>query len=81
MRNDDPRDHYYLVRCTRCGLLSHMDRRPFAAAREARKHAKDLRRAGTHETYVVDLNALKIVHRYRFDRLVTPNGGVTDPPF
>lgn len=76
-RNSDPRDHYYLARCVICGVLGHYDRRPIAAARDARKHARDGRRKGVHEAYVIDVNALRVVSRHRYDRLE-----LTDvPPF
>lgn len=76
-RNNDPRDHYYLVRCVSCPLwIQHMDCKPIAAERAAHKHAK--RHAG-HDAYVIDLNALKVVCRYRFEAMLTPDG--LDAPF
>lgn len=77
-RNNDPRDHYYVVRCSQCPKwIEHRDRKPIAAERVAHRHAK--RKAG-HEAYVIDLNVLTVVCRYRFDAMLTPIG-VDEIPF
>lgn len=66
-RNADPRTHYYVSRCTQCPTwIVHSPNAPMRAEREARRHAK--RRTG-HEAYVIDLNALAVVYRRRFDAL------------
>lgn len=75
--NTDPRDHYYIVRCVLCQVIGEYDRKPLAAARDARKHARDQRRRGVHETYVIDVNALRVTSRHRYERLAL----ALEPPY
>lgn len=69
----DPRSHYYLTRCADCPeWYVECPQAPFKAEREARRHAK--RRTG-HTAYVIDVTALSVVYRRRYDALT-----VSDEP-
>lgn len=75
----DDRDHFYLTKCNDCLTLNEKhDKKPITAARHACEHAQ---KTPGHSAYVINVNLLKVVHRYQFDKLTPPPGGVTEPPF
>lgn len=75
----DPWEHYYIVRCIDCPQwVEHHNRHPLAAAQHACRHAS---RHSGHTAYVINLNQLKIAHRYHFDAMLGPKDSSDEPPF
>ena len=72
-------DHYFIARCRNCPeWLVKNPQAPFAACRTACRHAKTY---SGHESYVIDLERLMIIRRYRFDAIPGTNGPSDDPPY
>lgn len=78
-RNSDPRDHYYVARCSQCPKwIVQCPKSPIKAERAASQHA---RRCPGHDAYVIDLDTLSVVYRRLYEPLLTVANEADKPPF